>query len=158
MLTLRPLQPDDEPRLARFLRGNAVPAVTRNFHPFPMDGESARRLAREPGRDRYYLALRGEEVVALGFLRGWNEGYAVPSFGIVVDHRCHGQGIGRRLTEHALAEARRLGCDRVRLSVYASNAAAHHLYRSLGFVEIEAQRVEVEGQPDRKLVMVRELP
>jgi ribosomal protein S18 acetylase RimI-like enzyme len=90
-------------------------------------------------------------------LRGWDEGFDVPSFGVLVDHRTQGQGLGRRMTEFAIAEARRLGSRRVRLTVNESNQAAVHLYRSLGFEEVSRSEFAGPAGRDMKLVMKREL-
>jgi putative acetyltransferase len=49
-------------------------------------------------------------------------------------------GLGRRLTEEALAVAGDLGYGHVRLDTTPEMAAAHALYRSLGFREIAAYR------------------
>jgi putative acetyltransferase len=51
-----------------------------------------------------------------------------------------GLGIGRRLTETAIAVARELGYPCLRLDTTPEMAAAHELYRSLGFREIEPYR------------------
>lgn len=48
----------------------------------------------------------------------------------------HGQGLGRRLLDACLAEARRLGCRVLRLDSQARFEAALHLYRAHGFSEI----------------------
>lgn len=47
-----------------------------------------------------------------------------------------GRGLGRRLLEVCLDEARRLGCARVRLDTARHMAAALRLYRDAGFTEI----------------------
>jgi len=47
-----------------------------------------------------------------------------------------GKGIGHALVEGLLAEARKLGCLRVRLDSARFMHAAHKLYRSVGFQEI----------------------
>ncbi len=57
-----------------------------------------------------------------------------------------GAGLGRLLAEHAMASARRLGYERIRLDTVAALAAATTLYRTMGFVEIEAYRHN--PQPD----------
>jgi len=90
-------------------------------------------------------------------LRGWDEGYSIPSFGILVDHRFHNCGVGTRMTQFAIAEALGLGCEQVRLSVYASNEVALRLYGSLGFEERARKSVLVMGQPDEKIIMVKDL-
>jgi GNAT superfamily N-acetyltransferase len=49
---------------------------------------------------------------------------------------CQGGGLGRRLMEACLDEARRLGCRALRLDTQAKLKAAVHLYRAYGFNEI----------------------
>jgi len=47
-----------------------------------------------------------------------------------------GRGLGRRLMDACLAEARGLGCRSLRLDTQAKMEAAVHLYRAYGFSEI----------------------
>ena len=49
-----------------------------------------------------------------------------------------GTGLGRRLAEEALTAARRRSYSKMRLDTLATMASAIRLYRSLGFVEIDA--------------------
>lgn len=56
--------------------------------------------------------------------------YYVDSLAVLPAHR--GQGIGRGLLQHAIAQGRELGL-KVTLAVEYDNARALHLYRSLGF-------------------------
>jgi len=48
-----------------------------------------------------------------------------------------GKGLGRRLIEALIAEARQIGYERMRLDTVPSMVAAIDLYRSFGFQEIE---------------------
>jgi perosamine synthetase len=143
--------------LSCFIRDNNLASIIRTFHPFPMTDETAKRIALGTHQDKYYAAFYGSQVVAISMLRGWDEGYSVPSFGILVDHRFHNRGIGTRLTEFTVDEARRHGSERVRLSVFASNQAAHHIYTSRGFIESERKSVVCGGIPDERIIMFKEL-
>jgi ribosomal protein S18 acetylase RimI-like enzyme len=52
---------------------------------------------------------------------------------VIVDAASGGQGIGRRLTEAMLEQARALGCVTVDLTSRPSREAANHLYKQVGF-------------------------
>ena len=147
----------DYDALARFFEGNDIPRIVQHFHPFPLTSETANNIARTSHLDHYYVALLDDRIVGLSMLRGWDEGFSVPSFGIVVDQHFHGRGFGKRMLEHALEEARRLGCQYVMLSVYASNGAALQLYQSMGFREDTREPVMVAQKPDEKIVMLKGL-
>lgn len=136
---------------------NHVAQVTELFDPFPLEAAQARRIALEPHRDRFYLAVRGARPVGFSMLRGFDEGYTIPSFGIFVDRESQGGGVGRALTTWTVERARLLGCAAVRLTVYAANLPARRLYESLGFVERERQPVQRAGVADEKLTMTLEL-
>lgn len=142
--------------LATLFERNSTASITDGFDPFPLSAEQGRRLALTGGKDSYYLAIGAEGPVGFSMLRGFDAGYAIPSFGIFVDRESHGIGIGRRLTGWTVEQARSRGCPAVRLSVYASNDAAFALYASLGFRERERETVERGGRPDEKIVMLLE--
>jgi ribosomal-protein-alanine N-acetyltransferase len=151
----RRLGPDDLDALTTLFEENALPEVTSTFDPFPLTEGSAQELLR-PGRDdRFYGAFDEGRLVAFSMLRGWDDGYEVPSFGIFVDARSQGDGIGGRLTEWTIEQARLADAPSVRLSVYGSNERAIHLYSRLGF-EVESRTdVERDGHHDEKVVMTR---
>jgi len=146
---IREVTVNDEAALAAFFEENNRPEVTTQFHPFPLDATTAHRLCVERRRDRYFAAWDAHAIVGLAMLRGWDEGYEIPSFGILVDHRHHGRGHGRALTTHALALARELRAPRVRLTVHADNLRAVTLYERSGFRTTEAL-------PDGRLLMFAE--
>lgn len=61
-------------------------------------------------------------------------GSHVSNASFMVDPATHGQGIGRRLGEHCLAEARRQGYDAMQFNfVVSTNVAGVALWKKLGF-------------------------
>ena len=155
-IQIREIKADDIDLLAQFFDNNNQPAITKHFHPFPLTYDTACTIATTRHRDRYYVAI-DNKIIGFCMLRGWDEGYEIPSFGVLVDHHHQGQGLGRKLTEFAISEAEKLSCKSVRLSVYTSNTRALHLYRSLKFKEISRQEISVDKVTDTKIVMLRTL-
>jgi len=147
----------DFEKLVAFLEWANRPEVTRYFHPFPLDGETACRIACTDHQDRYYVAVWNKQIIGLCMLRGWDEGYNIPSFGILTDCDHRIPRLSRRLTEFAVSEAKKLGCRSIRLSVYESNSKAMRLFTSIGFREVSRQPVVLAGEPDYKIIMMKEL-
>ncbi|MFI4989752.1 MAG: GNAT family N-acetyltransferase [Solirubrobacterales bacterium] len=143
--------------LTELFRRNRDSAVGRTFDPFELSPEHATRIALEPRKDRYYAATHGVLLLAMSMLRGYEEGFVVPSFGVFVDARHQGEGIGRRLTKWTIEQAHLQGSPAVRLSVYSDNPRAHGLYESLGFHEQEREPVDRDGVAVEKIVMRLEL-
>lgn len=134
-LHCRRLEPRHVNELLIFLARLTANGDGRLFHPHAFTREAVEPLATCGHGDEYHVltAEQGGPVIAYGMLRGWKEGYAVPSLGVAVDSHWRGQGIGRRLVTqlHMIAAAR--GARTLRLKVYRSNMAAIALYQSLGY-------------------------
>jgi putative acetyltransferase len=92
------------------------------------------------------IAKRGSMAVGVVGLKPLAAGIAEIKRLYVVP-KARGTGLGRRLTERAIAEARAKGDDRVRLDTHRpSMTAAIALYRGLGFVEIAPYGPDLGGQ------------
>jgi len=136
-LEVRALEPGDAAAVERLFSILAEDEGTlRVFHPHPLDTANARRVStrRSQSEDIYFGAFIGEDMVGYGMLRGWEDGYAVPSFGVAVSPRHRGAGIGRVLLEAAVDMARTRGATEMMLKVYPNNHVARRLYESRGFV------------------------
>ena len=86
---------------------------------------------------RLYLAWQGETPAACGALRPLGDGLWELKR-LYVRPACRGSGLGMRLAEQLLSDARALGARAVRLDTLASMHAAQSLYARLGFREIPA--------------------
>jgi RimJ/RimL family protein N-acetyltransferase len=98
-------------------------------------------------RDLYFAAFLGERLVGYAMLRGWDEGYGVPSFGVAVGAPYRGRGIATSLLRYAIQRAREVGANSVMLKVNVDNPAARPIYESEGFVfeEIPDDPTQVKG-------------
>ena len=88
--------------------------------------------------DVFLLGRDKGRVVAFGMLRGWAQGYEVPSLGIATYPQ--GRGYGRGMMAALESVARERGATRIRLRVHADNVRARALYDGLGYQEIGIER------------------
>jgi len=115
------------------------------FHPHPLTADEATARSNYSGRDFYCVMLEDDVVVGYGMLRGWDEGYAIPSLGIALDPSVRGRGYSRLLMNFLHDAARTRSATRVRLKVDSQNRPAIKLYRSLGYVFKPQTREELIG-------------
>jgi ribosomal-protein-alanine N-acetyltransferase len=132
-LECRILRPEDEPLLGELFEALRRSGAGREFHPHPLTREEAARRCRYIGRDLYYVLLDGARALGYGMLRGWDEGYEVPSLGIAIHPDEQGRGLGTAFMHLLHAAAKRRGARRVRLKVYPRNLRAVRLYEGLGY-------------------------
>lgn len=139
-LTVRRLRPDEaEVFWALRLRG-------LKEHPeafgASLEEDSARPMeqvrARLSGDSQFVLgAFDGERLVGVAGLHrgaGQKQAHKAILWGMYVPPEARSRGVGRRLVTAVLEEARKMaGVERILLAVSSGNAAAHRLYRALGF-------------------------
>lgn len=90
--------------------------------------------------DRFILGLfDGEELIAIG---GFYRHEPIKAFhkgtvwSVFVREQHQGKGLGRRLMEEVIAEAKKMkGLESILIGVSSNNPKAISLYRNLGFIE-----------------------
>ena len=132
-LEIQTVGPGHAAALARFFDVLRTHGVGEWFHPHPLTADAARARATYVGGDLYAVLVEGDEVLGYGMLRGWDEGYQVPSLGIAIRPEVQGQGLGRLMMEFLRAAALRRGAGSIRLRVHPDNVPAVTLYRALGY-------------------------
>lgn len=115
------------------------------FHPHPFSPVEAVKISSYTGLDYYAAVMQGGRMVGYGMLRGWDEGYTIPSLGIVVSSFSRGLGLGRLMMEYLHAVARTRNVRSIMLKVYKRNEAAVSLYRGLGYVLSDLNDQEWKG-------------
>ena len=146
---IRPYQPKDLPRL-REITVEAFDGVSidQNIEKAfgPVAGHDWRwRKARHTDEDArrdpsgIFVAVEGKQI--LGFISTWMDAEAgignIPNLALTANAR--GQGLGRRLIEHALAHFRAHGLPYAKIETLDQNPIGQHLYPSVGFQEVARQ-------------------
>jgi ribosomal-protein-alanine N-acetyltransferase len=120
--------------LMRFLNDLTEARDADFFYPHPFTEDALEAIIRTARRDLYYVLCEGTSVVGYGMLRGWDEGYEIPSLGISIHPAARNLGLGRTLMHFLHGAARHRGASKVRLKVKPRNTRALKLYQDLGYV------------------------
>ena len=106
--------------------------------------------------DQWFLLEVHENgtVASAGFymLRGLDEGFPDPMYGVFVAEQFAGRGLARLTLAHAEAQCRLNGWGRLRLKVDPHNTRAHRIYETGGFAF-----ERVDPQNGDQVLLCREL-
>jgi ribosomal protein S18 acetylase RimI-like enzyme len=120
----------DAPRIGAIARTAYAKYVARiGREPPPMVADFAGFI------ERGVIVVVEEGGEARGFMIGWGESETYLIDNLAVDPVQQGRGFGRKLIEHAVSEARRLGLPALRLYTNAAMTENLAMYRRIGFVE-----------------------
>jgi len=93
-------------------------------------------------KDKYYLMFIDDTIVGYGMLRGYEEGYKIPSLGIIIDKDYRGLGYSKILMTF-LEEA--ASTEEIRLTVFKGNKKALSLYKNIGYEFEEYNDISLLG-------------
>ena len=128
------LTPERQEGLKLFLHNLKDGGDDEFFSPHSTDDLSISKIATQNSKDLYYLIVEGKQVIGYGLLRGWDEGYAIPSLGMAIHPLVRGIGLGKLFMNFLHMLAFRRGASKVRLRVNKKNDKAISLYKGLGYV------------------------
>ena len=92
-----------------------------------------------PPNGGLFLAYHDDQPCGCIALAKWTESICEMQT-LFVQETCRGKGIGKALAEHAIAEAKKIGYQAMRLDTLDFMIGAQNLYQSFGFVPIEPYR------------------
>jgi ribosomal protein S18 acetylase RimI-like enzyme len=121
--------------LQRFFAGLS-PATRAVFLPHATDAATLIRVVERDrlGLDRAYVLAVDGEVAGYFFL--WEFNQPVPLLGLGLADAWQGQGLGGRMLERLIVDARGAGRVGVELTTVPGNLRAFELYRRAGFVHL----------------------
>ena len=131
---------------------DAIDEIERLSFPAPWPKETfAGELRREWAR--IDVGRVGDLIV--GFNNYWIVAAELHILAIATHPEARGRGFGRRLLDHALAQAAASGCQLATLEVRRSNHAAIALYERAGFQTVHVRANYYQDDGEDALVMLR---
>lgn len=130
--SIRPLNAGDAPALAKLLAKQRTDYIA-HFSPFEFDERSVAEVVSAARRDCFWALCVEEEIAGFFMLRGFDAGYARPSYGVFVAEHAAGRGLARESLRFALAWCAENGVETVLLKVAQQNQRARRIYIAAGF-------------------------
>jgi len=128
------LKPVWQARLLKFGEALKLHRDDYYFAPHLFSDDALSKLACNPGKDLYYLMVNDDNIIGYGLLRGWDEGYAIPSLGIAIHPSAQNKGYGKYFMNFLHDMAYQKGAVKVRLRVRKDNENAIRLYRNFNYL------------------------
>jgi hypothetical protein len=131
--TIRPLRGEDAGAVSAMLRAQP-PEYARFFYAFGSGEAEIARILAGRRRDVYSGMFWRGELAAVFMLRGWDAGYEVPSFGVLVDVKQRGRAFMRISLDVAKLICRLSGARRLMAKIHPDNVSPRGA-RRLGLVQ-----------------------
>lgn len=141
----RKVTPQWVKKLTQFFQEIKIKNEDSYFHPHPLNIKEAEKIASYQDQDLYFLQIKANEITGYGMLRGWDQGFSVPSLGIAIHPSYRMQGLAKKFMAFMHQRAKDKGAKKIRLTVYTDNIAAIRLYRSIGYTFGEEKDHKVTG-------------
>jgi RimJ/RimL family protein N-acetyltransferase len=137
-LIIRSLESTDACKLSAMLLDQHH-AYVHFFRPFDFDEVTVGGILRERRRDVYMGIFWGEDLAGFFMLRGWDDGYEVPTYGVLIDEKYCGIGFAPLSLRMAKIIGKAAGARRIMLKVDPDNACAKAVFERARFVFTEAK-------------------
>jgi len=103
------------------------------FTPFEFSLQSITNIFTQMVKDKFFGIFVNEIIVGFYILRGLDEGYDIPSYGVWISSKFSNKGLSKLTLYHAFSFCRINSISKLMLKVHPENTTAKKLYESLGF-------------------------
>lgn len=133
-LVIRPLASDDTAALSILLQSQSA-AYARFFRPFDFGADTVAGVLASESQDVFMGLYWQGALVGFFMLRGWDEGYDVPAFGILIDEKYRGCGLEMLSLDTAKIICKLRGATRLMIKMHPDNISAKGVLRKTGFIQ-----------------------
>lgn len=120
--SIRPLEPADAAAICVFMRSQS-PEYLRFFHAFGADESVIAEMLSESRSDIYSGVFWQADLAGIFMLRGWDAGYEIPSFGVLIDEKYRGGAFMRLTLDTAKLICRLSGAKRLMAKIHPDNVS-----------------------------------
>ncbi len=137
-INFRLLNASDAQNLSNLLL-NSSSEYVKYFHPFDFQLLSIQKILDSAINDNFFgievkdNSLTNSKLIGFYMLRGMDEGYTEPMYGVFIDQQWQGKGIAKLSLYHAECFCKINLYKRILLKVHHNNYRAQQLYESIGF-------------------------
>jgi len=119
---IRPLEQADAAAIAVFMRSQS-PEYLRFFYAFGADESAIAGTLSASRMDVYSGVFWQANLAGVFMLRGWDAGYEVPSFGVLIDEKYRGGAFMRLTLDTAKLICRLSGAKRLMAKIHPDNVS-----------------------------------
>lgn len=130
-LSIRRLEPSDAAAVSAFMRSQSAEYL-KFFYAFGADETSLAEMLSSSLKDVFSGVFWQDNLVGVFFLRGWDAGYEIPSFGVLIDEKYRGKSILNLTVDTAKLICRLSGINRFMVKIHPDNTPLKNVHR-MGF-------------------------
>ncbi len=129
---IKELQPEQASILSALIL-NAPKDHTKYFTPFSFEENSLKIIINDAVNDKFFGIFINDELVGFYMLRGFDDGYKVPSYGVWISDKFSRLGLSTLTLHHAIAFCKINGLKKIMLKVHPENIFAKNIYETFSF-------------------------
>lgn len=106
---------------------------TKYFTPFSFKEDAIKKIINNSINDKYFGIFINDNLAGFYMLRGFDEGYEVPSYGVWISDKFSKLGLSKLTLQHAITYCKVNNLKKIMLKVHTENIVAKNIYESFGF-------------------------
>jgi len=111
------------------------PEYSKYFTAFNFDYETIKAKLMNLKNDSFWGIYVENALIGFYMLRGFDEGYEIPSYGVFISKYFSGKGLSKLTLQHAISYCKINGISQLMLKVHPDNIVAKKIYEDFGFKE-----------------------